>query len=139
MEFPFIVNKSLTDTISGIRHEAGRVNVYGPDEAKRLMRIVDKLVKLVNAETDDDEDFRQQYPEHAKQDKVRDQAQAIGEFIEHGGWILCKWPEGESHPRPTNFSINQVLADYFEIDLRKLEDEKQRMLAALAAPKKESL
>lgn len=82
-----------------------------------------------------DAEFDAEYPEHTKQAKVLVESQAIGLFIEHGGYILCTWPEGSHNPRPVNDSINQVLAKYFEIDLKVLEDEKQKMLAALAGPK----
>ena len=89
---------------------------------------------LTDEENEANDDFAKRYPEHTKFDKVRAEAQAIGQFIETGGWLLCKWPDGASHPIPTNFSINQVLADYFKIDLKVLEDEKQAMLKALANP-----
>jgi len=83
----------------------------------------------------EEDDFLKQYPEHAKFDKVRDKSQAIGEFIEHGGYVLATWPDDSRYPVPTHKSINDILAEYFEIDTKVLEDEKQRMLAALAAPK----
>lgn len=72
---------------------------------------------------------------HAKADDVKVERQAIGEFIEHGGYTLCDWPEESHHPRPIHSSINEVLAKYFEIDLKALEAEKQDMLARLAGDK----
>ena len=79
-----------------------------------------------------DEEFNAEYPEHAKATAVATERQAIGEFIEHGGYVLCEWPEGQAHPRATNKSINDVLAEYYKIDMKILEAEKQRMLKALA-------
>jgi hypothetical protein len=78
------------------------------------------------------EEFDKRYPQHAKADDVKDARQAIGEFIETGGYTLCKWPEDSLHPQPTHQSINEVLAGYYEIDLKALEQEKQAMLKALS-------
>jgi len=74
------------------------------------------------------------YPEHAKLRAVRDLSQAIGSFLE---WLyqeknlsLCTMlPTGEflaSYQGP-----NVLLAEYFEIDPAKLEDEKLAMLESI--------
>lgn len=87
----------------------------------------------------------EQYPEHAKLQKVQEKSQAIGEFIE---WlrqskkiVFCLHrddlptgtivePENEYIPEwmPTTIRIEETLAEYFKIDLNKLEAEKRAML-----------
>lgn len=75
------------------------------------------------------------YPEHAKLAAVADQSQAIGEFLEGGGFILAEYVTFEGHDRatlvPVGRSINDILAAYFDIDLAKIEAEKRAMLASL--------
>lgn len=96
-------------------------------------------------------------PEHEKLAQVKDQCRAIGEFIEwlgrEGRIELCEWREVEEddpameallllagkevRPRVTtklmsiSKGIDDLLADYFGIDNRKLEQEKLTMLARL--------
>ena len=77
------------------------------------------------------------YPEHDKLSKVKDQCQWLGEFIE---WLeeremqIVEWvevPRFDSRQMvPVHKPINQWLAEYFDIDLMKLEDEKLEMLKA---------
>jgi len=86
------------------------------------------------------------YPEHDKLSAVKDASQAIGEFIETAGYTLCELrtfieplddePNGktyETRPRlaPVNKSIQVILADYYGIDLDKIEAEKRAMLDTL--------
>ena len=82
-----------------------------------------------------------QYPEHEKLQAVKDKSQAIGEFIEWlqgtKGFRLAKWmkvPDEYAEDEetdallPQSIDINMLLAEYFEIDLKQLEKEKQSML-----------
>lgn len=77
-----------------------------------------------------------EYSEHEKLHAVRDQSQAIGEFLDLGRWTLCEFlPEtGEMHARyePVQ-DIQAVLAEWFGIDRDALEREKRAMLDALRA------
>ena len=71
------------------------------------------------------------YPEHEKLALVQEQSQTCGEFIdwladEHG---LCLCERDTHHYRRTSKSINELLAGFFKIDQKKLEAEKQDMLA----------
>ncbi len=88
---------------------------------------------------DPEDDF---YPEHAKLQKVKDESQTIGEFLD---WLTNERPSGvvflcERHPThevgdiwvPFNKGIERLLAEYFEIDEKKLESEK-RQIQELAA------
>lgn len=71
------------------------------------------------------------YPEHEKLKAIKDRSQACGEFIEwlnHSKRIhLAEYSHGELYP--TTKSLLDLLADFFEIDRQKLEDEKLAMLA----------
>ena len=74
------------------------------------------------------------YPEHEKLQKVIDQSQTIGEFFE---WlkntkkiVMAQWGKWDSL-YPLSLPTQETLAEYFEIDLNKLEQEKRAMLEEL--------
>jgi len=86
----------------------------------------------------------EKYSEHQKLQAVKDKSQAIGEFLEwlqHAkGFRLAQWMKA---PDESAFAaegdevddlvqqfpnVEQLLAEYFQIDLGKLEQEKQAML-----------
>lgn len=79
------------------------------------------------------------YPEHEKLEAIKDKSQSIGEFIEwlnrKKGIYLGKWShfgkpeEGFDAMFAARESIENLLAEYFEIDLVKLEKEKRQMLS----------
>jgi hypothetical protein len=81
-----------------------------------------------------------EYPEHTKQSAVLEEAQAIGQFLDESGYTLAEYAKvgGWSEPRlvPVTKSITKVLAEYFNIDLDKIEDEKRRMLADIRGENK---
>jgi len=79
-----------------------------------------------------------EYLEHEKLQKVKDKSQVIGEFLD---WLtdekaitFCKWQEDEEEIAegtgyyPIYTDTNKLLAEFFEIDLDKLEKEKVDML-----------
>ena len=74
------------------------------------------------------------YPEHEKLRAVQSESQSIGEFIEWLKWnkkiVFAKWDEKTDLDilRVVSLPTNDILAEYFEIDLNKLEQEKQAML-----------
>ena len=82
------------------------------------------------------------YPEHDKLKLVADKSQAIGEFIEwlaeegRGIYLAVPHPFGEGLV-PANKSITRLLAEFFEIDLDKIETEKRAMLDNLRKLNKE--
>lgn len=80
-----------------------------------------------------------EYPEHEKMKAVKAESQAIGEFLE---WlrsrnvILCEYVEGRNFPQHhelENKSEEKIIAEYFGIDLKKIDAEKQAMLDSLRA------
>lgn len=74
-------------------------------------------------------------PEHDKLSTVKDFSQAIGEFLDWAsekGMMLCE-RSGERMDyyddlMPVRKNTTQILADYFEIDLDTLEEEKLAIL-----------
>ncbi len=75
-----------------------------------------------------------EYPEHEKMLAVKEESQAIGEFLEYSGYVLMKHDHGyggEIVPAPVMDSIEVILAEYFDIDLTKIEAERRQMLEAL--------
>lgn len=68
------------------------------------------------------------HPEHLKLKAVKDRTQCVGDFLE---WLdetkgLRLTYRQNDLPFAGNF--NDLLAEYFEIDLKKLEAEKREML-----------
>jgi hypothetical protein len=83
------------------------------------------------------------YPEHAKQRSVLGVAQTLGEFLEwldSQGVHLTQLREVDwaADPKymPDVRSKQQMLADYFGIDLNAIEQEKRAMLASIRAEAK---
>ena len=79
-------------------------------------------------------DDTSKYPEHAKLALISDKSQAIGEFLEwltyeKGIWLCCFDADDEFFPimqRQTD-----LLAEFFKIDQKKIDEEKDQMLAAI--------
>ena len=76
------------------------------------------------------------YPEHEKLRDVTHESQVCGEFLEwltnESGLVVCEIDSGNApfvdHFFPKRETTEQLLARYFEIDLKKLAKEKDRML-----------
>lgn len=85
------------------------------------------------------------YPEHERLKKISDISQQVGYFIEwlNGEFTIAKWKQrrGVDVLVPAHKTTNEWLADYFDIDLDKIEEEKRQMLAELrtAAAKGDAL
>ena len=73
------------------------------------------------------------YSEHEKLKAIQEQSQVVGEFLD--------WLQNEKHPviaeyqkedpqllYPIYISIEQLLADFFDIDLKKIEIENRQIL-----------
>lgn len=77
--------------------------------------------------------------EHDRLRVIKDQSQACGDFIswlEHKGYILCMaiTPDEESDYQeyvPAPINLVKLLAEFFDIDLERLEDERRALLASL--------
>jgi len=79
------------------------------------------------------------YPECEKMSAVREESQAIGQFLD---WLcgekeyeICSYKDGDILT-PIRFSIENLLAEFFDIDLKKVEKEKHAMLVALREKQK---
>ncbi len=74
----------------------------------------------------------QQYSEHDKLKKVQPQSQAIGQFLEWlldaKQYVICALDEKGYSWYPVRDSIEDLLYAYFEIDPKKIEQEKRAML-----------
>ena len=94
------------------------------------------------------------YPEADKVMEVREKSQPIGAFMDwlfSDGRVLCEWhdkgyydnngdrvleydPHGSVEPEgyhPTRDSIESLLALYFDIDLKKYQQEREQMFAEI--------
>jgi hypothetical protein len=75
-----------------------------------------------------------EYPEHEKLHAIHAQSQAIGEFLDlflptQGIVLMEHDPYGDYVP--TRRTIPSLLAEYFRIDQKKIDAEKDAMLEAL--------
>ena len=68
------------------------------------------------------------YPEHDKLMKVREESQIIGNFLDSCGYTLSYYSEQYDEFVPTNRIIEEVLAEFFGINLDILNEEKMEML-----------
>lgn len=76
------------------------------------------------------------YPEHEKLRAISDKSQAIGEFLEwadaHGMFLARYQKRGAlDEPVPVGTSVTELLAEFYGIDLTKIETEKRAMLDAM--------
>ena len=71
-------------------------------------------------------------PELEKQRVVQERSQAIGQFVEGflrgKGIVLAKWGENRNYPSPLQYNIEALLAEFFDIDLKKIEKERLSLL-----------
>ena len=105
--------------------------------------------KIAPVKTFLDADLKAKYPEHAKLHAVKEHSQAVGSFL--------TWLQDERKPRvvlepnpddlvdedgepkqydPDGLRIEKLLAEYFDIDQKKLSEEKDAMLEDLRNPPK---
>lgn len=78
------------------------------------------------------------YPECEKMQGVKDKSQAIGEFLEWLGSekevFLAKWELDEYEDEYITrflYSAEKLLAEFFNIDLNKVEQERRQILSEL--------
>lgn len=74
-----------------------------------------------------------EYPEHERMMAIKPEADRIAEFLEwveyHDELTMAVWDdEGELRDGP---GIETILADYFSIDLKKIQAEKDEMIRRL--------
>lgn len=71
------------------------------------------------------------HPELDKLQAVKVQSQAIGEFLDwlvEQGVSLCRWSKPQQAWIPDCQMINDRLAEYFGIDLQKVDQEQRAIL-----------
>lgn len=75
------------------------------------------------------------YPELEKMKEAQADSSVISEFLDwlryDADYVLCRWPEDENYPQPASIGMEQLLADYFQIDLKKVEAERRAILEYL--------
>ena len=87
--------------------------------------------------------MKNKYPECEKMVAVKDKSQAIGEFLdwlkEEKKFAISAFHDGGDYSfgewRPIRTSTEQLLAEFFNIDLDKVEEEKRQMLKELRKDK----
>ncbi len=78
-------------------------------------------------------EIQDKYPESTRMKEVSEQSQAIGEFIDwmnRNAMQVCEWVENKHRKEylPVAMSIEEMLAKYYQINLKRVEEEKQQML-----------
>ena len=80
------------------------------------------------------------FPECEKLHAVSAESQKLGEFLawlqDEQGYTLCKFYEQNAYGEdegyfPDRKSIQSLLAEYFEIDMDKVDEERRQMLKEL--------
>lgn len=76
------------------------------------------------------------YPEHQRMKCYRGESAILGRFLDwlqEEGFSIVRMPDQladyDTHDYQTQHDFNKLLANYFEIDLKKVEAEKLAMLA----------
>lgn len=70
-------------------------------------------------------------PNLTKMLEVKEQSQAIGEFLDwcsSRGQYLCEYREGHEFPSPVRISIHRLLAEFFDIDYDAANKEQEAVL-----------
>ena len=75
-------------------------------------------------------EYRSRYPEHAKMERIANESNAIGEFLEwlnaNQGIVLARLKGRKLYY--LSYTLENLLALHFGIDLIKVEQEKRKML-----------
>ena len=70
-------------------------------------------------------------PECEKLSAVADESNNIGDFLDwldNKGFLFCKYDKYEESYYPTYPDTQKLLAEYFNIDLNKVEQERRALL-----------
>jgi len=84
-------------------------------------------------------------PELDKLKKIQENSQRIGEFLDwllhEKHYVIAQWEKEIDLLQPAHYDscglIEGLLADYYKIDLKKVESEKQAILTAFQKANKE--
>ena len=84
-----------------------------------------------------------EYPECEKLTAVAPQSQAIGEFLVEflpdKGIALCELDEDSGRWHPAHRSVNDLLAEFFGIDMDRVEQERRQILRDMARRQEQNL
>jgi len=131
----------------------GRHFTNRPSELRGYARIPEVPLRLPQNTKPEEK-----YPEHQKLQAVHDKSQEMGSFIEWlrntKKFVFAQWLDVEYEDEdpftgkkskhtnnelvPQALHIEETLAEYFGIDLKKLEQEKQTMLEEMRQINKET-
>lgn len=77
------------------------------------------------------------YPEHTKLKAIASKSQVCGEFVEwladKKGIVLAQFHGLSGHHYQNPTPLRALLAEFFEIDSKKIEEEKRAMLDEMRA------
>lgn len=74
------------------------------------------------------------YPEHDKLKGLNGANNTVGDFIEwlaENGYVIAEWGDSGNYLEAATIGRDALIALFFEINPRKLEDEKRAMLDSL--------
>jgi hypothetical protein len=97
----------------------------GSDTAKELLDYINRINRIPTSECD-------------KMVRVRPESQAIGEFLNwmrhEKNYVIAQYGPSQSDGlEPVYLNIEKTLAEFFDIDLQKVEQERQDILLHLRA------
>lgn len=107
-----------------------------PDHSQTLPPRVVERIRREAEKAKADAEWAAKYPQHAKLRTVKDYSQKIGEFVE---WLPAEKQirlgyyrtEKSEVLQPAQIALQDLLADFFGIDLKALAQEKDDMLEEL--------
>lgn len=134
-----VVLPTGSDCVCGARLRVHTPRTYVCDTCGRKYReengcLVTELAEVVCP-------IREEWmPECEKLLKVSHISQPIGEFIEwllgERGYVLAEWKKNDDEDDelfPVHPDITRLLAEFFQVDLNRVEDERQAIMRALRA------
>lgn len=72
------------------------------------------------------------YPEHEKLKAIQAESEACGAFLDWmsaQGYHICKLRDKDERFIPVSYRTEELLAKHFDIDEKKLEQEKRKILS----------
>jgi hypothetical protein len=67
-------------------------------------------------------------PECERLSAITDEWNAVAQFLDNSEFSLCEWSDRNNQYVPVHKTLTQVLAEYFDIDMDKVEAERSALL-----------